>query len=99
GMRGGRLGGGKGGGRGRGLAQSKLSCRGCSRGVKLGAPIRNDARGAAGKNVGECREVRHRGRLTAVERVLDGCAPVPGLEINKAQHVAGSDLEAERMPL
>ena len=52
---------------------------------------------AAGKQIGQRCEVGHRRRLSAVERVLDARAPAAGFEIDEIWHIAGSDLEAERV--
>ena len=61
---------------------------------RLLARIRRHARGAACEHIGQRREVRHRRRLAAVERVLNHDPPTAGLKIDKARHVAGGDLEA-----
>ena len=63
------------------------------------ARIRGHPCHASGEHVGQRGEVRHRRRLAAVERILDGGAPAAALNIDKAGYVSRSDLEAEWWPL
>ena len=55
-----------------------------------------DSRRTARERIRERREIGHRRRLAAVERVLNCPAPSAGLEIDEIRHVAGSNLEAQR---
>ncbi len=61
------------------------------------ARIRCDLGHAPGQHIRERGEVRHRRRLAAVERVLDGAAPSAGREIDEVGHVARGDLQAQRV--
>ena len=67
--------------------------------VELAARAGDRFNDAAGEYVGECSEVRHRRRLTAVQRVLNGVAPAARLQVHEAGHVAGGDPEAKRVSL
>src|SRR3974390_2565354 len=55
--------------------------------------------GTTRQQVRQRREVGHRRRLAAVERVLNGGSPTASLKINEVRHVATGDLEAKRVAL
>src|SRR5215831_13675582 len=63
----------------------------------MAARIVRYARDAAREQVGQRGEVGHCGCLAAVERILDDRAPTASLKVDEAWHVAGSDLETERV--
>ena len=58
-----------------------------------------DPRRATRERIGERGEIRHRRRLAAVERILNGPAPLAGLQIDEIRDVARGDAETERRTL
>jgi hypothetical protein len=58
-----------------------------------------DPRRATRERIGERGEIRHRRRLAAVERILNGPAPSAGQEIDEIRDVARGDAETERRTL
>ena len=75
----------------------RLTRRAHRRSEELAACIRYDSCNATRKCIGQRREIRHRRRLAAVERILDRCAPAPGLEVDKARDIPGGDLQLQRL--
>src|SRR5262249_61274342 len=71
------------------------SFRGRRGGEEFVARIRGHPCDASGEHVSQRGEVRHRRRLAAVERILDGGPPAAALNIDEAGYVSRSDLEAE----
>ena len=66
---------------------------------KLVAGIGCHPRGAAGQHVGQRGKIGHRGRLAAVQRVLNSGPHPPVCEIDEVRHIAGGDAQAERVTL
>ena len=91
------------------IARDRLGCR---QRVTRGAALRRGGgyeelvasigchlRDATRERIGQCREIRHRWRLGAVERTLDGGAPAAGFKIDEVGHVARSDTQSKRVTL
>ena len=68
--------------------------RGCLKQHVAGTGRRT--RGATRERVCQCREIGHRRRLAAVERVLNCPAPSAGSEIDEIRHIASRDAKAKR---
>src|SRR5208337_1199384 len=63
------------------------------------ARTRFDSRDTTSKRIGQGCKVRHRRRLAAVERVLNGGTPSARSEINETWHIPSRDLQTKRMTL